>query len=845
MVARRLAVLTAAGLLASGAASAYYHFVHFSSRSAPYVPVVEKFDLNVLPNKTVTYTVSEQSPAQLAAGDSMTGVVSQIRAAAKVWNAVETSDLRIAFGGMAPAGTIETAPGIDVVFDEVPPGLVALGGPTLRGDAVSGPNGSFVPIVRSVLTLRNDLSGRPSYSEAFFLTLVHEFGHTLGLQHTLTSSVMSTEITRATTKSKPLAADDIAGLSVLYPARGFAASTGVIAGRVTMAGEGVNLASVVALSPNGPVVSALTNPDGTYRIEGLTPGVPYLVYVHPLPPPLPAEVSNANIVLPVDGLRRPFPVGAYFETLFFPGTKDPQQAFPLMAPAGATVENVNFSAQRRGTPQLYAVQTYSFPAQVAVKPASFTRSAARSSIVATGVGMVTNGAPTPGVTAGVIGGAAAVVTPGSMRPYAGSTAYVQIDLEFTPFSAEGPFHMLFGVGGDIYVLPSAFQLAMRQPPLVATVTPGLDAAGNRVAILTGANLFSDTRFLFDGLAAVRVVEDAGRFLVTPPPAPSGHRAAVTAFNSDGQSSLFLQTPPAYTYDAAETPLAVAMSNGIPAGVEALVELNGVSTAFIDGLTVAGFGSSDVAVRRLWVLGPTRALANVQVAASALPQAVNLTVATGLQVISQPFALQVQAANPRQLAMSSQALNAVTQQPGVQAGSAALISVANLTQAQIGAGLNLTLNGERVQVLAAAPGQIVFQVPATATPGPAVLRLQAGADTSLPIAIAIDPPLPVVVTALSSSNAVIDGTRPTRPGDLVSLVVANLADAGSVVALGRVRVVVGGVEHQPAQIAPSTQSPGFHLVQFFLNAAVGAGQQPTTVSVDGRTSLPFALSVRGQ
>ena len=37
-------------------------------------------------------------------------------------------------------------------------------------------------------------------------------------------------------------------------------------------------------------------------------------------------------------------------------------------------------------------------------------------------------------------------------------------------------------------------------------------------------------------------------IVTPPSAPVGYTAAVAAFNSDGQSSLFLNpTAPTYTY----------------------------------------------------------------------------------------------------------------------------------------------------------------------------------------------------------------------------------------------------------------------------------------------------------
>src|SRR5207248_7190534 len=116
-----------------------------------------------------------------------------------------------------------------------------------------GPGGSFVPLRRPTVRLNRNFSNwsGPSFAEAFFLTVAHEMGHAMGLQHTFTAALMSTEIAgRATSLYSPLTADDIAGISYLYPKGNLAQSTGSIAGRITLAnGQGIHLASVVAIRP--------------------------------------------------------------------------------------------------------------------------------------------------------------------------------------------------------------------------------------------------------------------------------------------------------------------------------------------------------------------------------------------------------------------------------------------------------------------------------------------------------------------------------------------------------------------------------------------------------------------
>ncbi len=116
---------------------------------------------------------------------------------------------------------------------------------------------------------------------------------------------MATEITRATTKIRPILPDDAVGLSLLYPTRAFKEGLGSVTGRVaTAANEGMGLASVVAVSPGGAAIGTLTHPDGTYRIEGLAPGQYYL-YTYPLPPALQGEAKPTRGSFPAKSLLTP------------------------------------------------------------------------------------------------------------------------------------------------------------------------------------------------------------------------------------------------------------------------------------------------------------------------------------------------------------------------------------------------------------------------------------------------------------------------------------------------------------------------------------------------------------
>ncbi len=645
-----------AGLFALAGTSSAYYYYYFNGAPA-------RFDLNALVNNTIPFYISNQGPSALTSGDSFQAVVSEIRAAANVWNGVSSSALRLAYGGLFTLGRIDNSTSIDVEFSEdVPPGLLAVGFPESFAAPANGANGTFVPITRSFLLLPSDMTkipiygAMPSYSEAFFVTLVHEFGHTMGLQHSLASSAMSTLTTTASSKAAPLGADDVAAISLLYPAANYASTVGSISGRVTMNGTGVGLASVVAISPTNQAICTLTNPDGTYQINGIPPGPTYYVYAHPLPPPVSGiEATPDNIFYPFDANGKPIPPNydpatSTFAAQFYSGpngTRNWQQAQALAVPAGNTISGIDFNVSPRGFEAVSSVRTYGYTsAGLYVSPAPVTLGApAPIPIAATGAGLLqSNQTVTPGLSVSTLGVVAQI---GTLEAYPPPYPYIAVYVLYTAFGVgAGPKHLLFSTPQDMYVLPSAFNAVNSQAPSITAVTPTFDSNGKRAVTVAGVNLGQNTRVLFDGWqGAIETVNADGSLLVTPPPAPGSYTATVVALNPDGQSSLYLaQTPPTYTYDAAPAPSLLVSPSLLTPGANVTVTVTGTNTNFVDpnvdpiNGSVVGFGTSDVVIKQVTVESPTQITLVVTPNVPLLTSTISIT--NGLGIISQSLGGQV-------------------------------------------------------------------------------------------------------------------------------------------------------------------------------------------------------------
>jgi len=822
---RKVALFAAIATMAQ-LASGYYTWTFFPTRNAPGIPA--RFDLSALPGKTVSYFISEQGPSKFMPGDNFAKLISQIQAAASTWNNVASSDLRVAFGGLSSVGSAtQSLPGIDVVFDDdMPPGLEAYTRPVFGANA----NG-FVPIQRAAIHLRSDLTVKQqaSYTDSYFLTVVHEFGHALGLQHSLSSGVMSTW-TRATTKARPLSDDDVAGLAFLYPAAGFSDATGAITGRVAQSGTGVNMASVVALSTTtGKAVSALTNPDGTFRIAGVTPGQ-YYVYAHPLPLALGSEAGPADIVPPTDERGTAIPANTGFSTRFFPGTTDWKQATVISVNAGASTDNINFAADRRTAPAFSTVFTYGFQGDVAVPAPSLSQAAY---LLFYSPEAQSNGKLASGLGVSIVG-AAAGLRQDTLAVHQAS--YTRVVVDPAQVSSALPAALALTLNNDLYVLPAAFTMVPSGPPSVTSVS------GDSNAItVNGTNFSADSRVMFDGVAAKVVRADKGSLVVTPPVATANYMASIAVLSSDGQSStqgLGQVSAPVYLFQSGGVNPVFGLNNpSLVAGTDTWVEISGYGDlSFVDGQVSVGFGSSDITVRKIWVVNSSVMRLNLSIATGAQPGPVKVTVASGLQVVTLSSTQIV--APTRQPSMMVPVYNQATGLAGVPAGGTAVVNMNSLPSSL--SGWTVTVGDTTADYKLLDNGQLAIQVPSAAQSGtvPVKLRNPSG-DTVSTVLVQIDPPPPTILSISSILGGTIDGNNPAHAGDIVSLKVAGLTDQQGNIVSG-IRVVAGGVTSTPH--ATFTTDGNVNL-----DVALSSNLQPGSVSlfvqVDTRISIPVVISVR--
>ena len=136
-----------------------------------------------------------------------------------------------------------------------------------------------------------------SEDPASLATLIHEFGHCIGLAHAEAHSIWeglhgavsaweeTPKMSYGVEVTNHLTLDDIVGASLLRPAGSWGRSVGSISGRVDVGRNAARFVPVLAARLTGgdvgPGVSAFTDERGRFLIEGLVPG-DYLISAGPM-----------------------------------------------------------------------------------------------------------------------------------------------------------------------------------------------------------------------------------------------------------------------------------------------------------------------------------------------------------------------------------------------------------------------------------------------------------------------------------------------------------------------------------------------------------------------------------
>lgn len=233
-----------------------------------------------------------------ATGVSASEFQAAIARAFATWEAVPTASVTFQFVGFTGAEPFDDDDVSVLGFQAHPEMERVLGATGFVVDTVTG------EIVESDIFFNSAFpwstgAGDPARFDLESIA-VHEIGHFVGLGH---SALGETEVRpeggrrvlgsgsvmfpiafgRGNTLDRQLQPDDIAGVSDLYPDRGFRERTGVARGRVVRNDTGIVGAHVVAFNPEtGDLVGGFTlNRDGEFQIAGLTPG-PHVIRVEPL-----------------------------------------------------------------------------------------------------------------------------------------------------------------------------------------------------------------------------------------------------------------------------------------------------------------------------------------------------------------------------------------------------------------------------------------------------------------------------------------------------------------------------------------------------------------------------------
>lgn len=232
------------------------------------------------------------------------------------WDSVPTAQVSSQFVGFTGAGPVSGDGATVLGFQNRPDLEKVLGATSFTIDTVTGEVLESDIFFNAAFPWSVAPAGEPGRFDLESIVL-HEIGHLHGLGH---SALGETELrsggrhviaaesvmfpiafSAGSIDSRTLKADDIAGISDIYPSTSFTRTTGSISGKVTKNGAGVLGAHLVAFNPRtGRLVGGFSlNEDGSFVIGGLDAG-PQILRAEPLDDADITSFFDATLAIDVD-----------------------------------------------------------------------------------------------------------------------------------------------------------------------------------------------------------------------------------------------------------------------------------------------------------------------------------------------------------------------------------------------------------------------------------------------------------------------------------------------------------------------------------------------------------------